>query len=288
MKPAVHLKTISLKSHAEYNERWLQDAIEANPSMLGLGELVVKDRERRHQRAGRLDLLLQNSENHSRYEVEIQLGPSDESHIIRTIEYWDIERRRYPQYEHTAVLIAEDITTRFLNVVSLFNGFIPIVALQLSAFDTEQGIGLHFTRVLDTNQLGFVDDDEETTKLVDRTFWEQKAATDTMSIADDMLNVVQEIAPSAELNYTQGYIGLKVDGKPFNIATFTPQKKAIRIDVRLDQSEEQDAELDNRNITSLGYDKVFHVYKLKFTKDEAQTHRDYLKVLFQQAYDRRK
>ena len=28
-----------------------------------------------------------------RYEVEIQLGRVDESHIIRTIEYWDIEKK---------------------------------------------------------------------------------------------------------------------------------------------------------------------------------------------------
>lgn len=42
--------------------------------------------------------------------------------MIRTIEYWDIERKRYPQYEHCAVIIAEDITSRFLNVIQLFNG----------------------------------------------------------------------------------------------------------------------------------------------------------------------
>jgi hypothetical protein len=28
-----------------------------------------------------------------RYEVELQLGRSDESHIIGTIEYWDLERK---------------------------------------------------------------------------------------------------------------------------------------------------------------------------------------------------
>jgi hypothetical protein len=28
-------------------------------------------------------------------------------------------------YEHTAVIVAEDVTSRFLNVISLFNGFIP-------------------------------------------------------------------------------------------------------------------------------------------------------------------
>ncbi len=31
-------------------------------------------------------------ETKRRYEVEVQLGPTDEAHIIRTIEYWDIER----------------------------------------------------------------------------------------------------------------------------------------------------------------------------------------------------
>ena len=45
----------------------------------------------------------------TRYEVEIQLGATDESHLIRTIEYWDIERRCYPQYEHVAVIAAEDV-----------------------------------------------------------------------------------------------------------------------------------------------------------------------------------
>ena len=49
-----------------------------------------------------------------RYKVEIRLGKTDECHIFRTIEYWDLERKRYPQYDHVAVFIAEDITSRFL------------------------------------------------------------------------------------------------------------------------------------------------------------------------------
>ena len=93
--------------------------IAEDPTMLGLGNLVLKDKERIQPRAGRLDLLLQDQdpETSHRYEVEVQLGSSDESHIIRAIEYWDIERKRYPQYKHSAVLIAEDITSRFLNIV---------------------------------------------------------------------------------------------------------------------------------------------------------------------------
>ena len=96
---------LTLKSHPELNERWVQDRIAEDPTILGLGDLVLRDRERTQPRAGRLDLLLQDPETNRRYEVELQLGATDEAHIIRTIEYWDIERKRYPQYDHCAVLV---------------------------------------------------------------------------------------------------------------------------------------------------------------------------------------
>lgn len=111
---------ISLKGHPELNERWVQERIAEDPSLLGLGDLILKDKERIHPQGGRLDILCQDAESNRRYEIEIQLGKSDESHIIRTIEYWDIERKRYPQYEHTAVLVAEEITSRFLNVIRTY------------------------------------------------------------------------------------------------------------------------------------------------------------------------
>lgn len=75
---------ISLKRHPTLTESWVQSLIAADPSILGLGELVLRDRERIHPKAGRLDLLLQNPETKRRYEVEIQLGATDEAHIIRT------------------------------------------------------------------------------------------------------------------------------------------------------------------------------------------------------------
>src|SRR5437879_1341219 len=104
-------------------------------------------------RAGRLDLLLQDSEGDRRYEVEVLLGSTDESHLIRTIEYWDVERKRYPQYDHYAVIVAEDITSRFLNVIGLFNGFIPLIALQMSALRFGDHISLVFTKVMDAMSL---------------------------------------------------------------------------------------------------------------------------------------
>ena len=140
---------LSLKDHPELNEKWVQDRIFEDPSILGLGDLIVKDRERQQPKAGRLDLLLQDPDDPTRYEVEIQLGKTDASHIIRTIEYWDIEKKRFPQYEHKAVIVAEDITGRFSNVINLFNGNIPLIALQMNALKFKDFISLTFTTVID-------------------------------------------------------------------------------------------------------------------------------------------
>lgn len=71
-------------------ETWLENQIAENPARLNLGEVEVRGRQRMQPRAGRLDLLLEDTENRKRYEVEIQLGKTDESHIIRAIEYWTL------------------------------------------------------------------------------------------------------------------------------------------------------------------------------------------------------
>jgi hypothetical protein len=64
----------SLKLHPSLDERWVQGLIAADPAILGLGDLVLRDKERIQPRAGTLDLLLQDAEKR-RYEVEVQLGP---------------------------------------------------------------------------------------------------------------------------------------------------------------------------------------------------------------------
>jgi hypothetical protein len=103
----VELRTLGL------DEKWLQDHIKDDPSLLGLGDLEIAGREHRQPAGGRIDFLMRDAEAETYYEVEIMLGALDETHIIRTIEYWDIERQRRPQFEHRAVIVAEDITARF-------------------------------------------------------------------------------------------------------------------------------------------------------------------------------
>ena len=67
---------ILLKNHPEFSETWLRDRIVEDPTILGLGEVEVKDVERLQPKAGRLDILMQDPETGKRYEVEIMLGNS--------------------------------------------------------------------------------------------------------------------------------------------------------------------------------------------------------------------
>jgi hypothetical protein len=195
----VKIERVAIRSHPELNERWVQDRIAEDPTILGLGDVVLKDKERIQPRAGRLDLLLQDADSNRRYEVEVQLGATDESHLVRTIEYWDIERKRYPQYDHVAVIVAEDITSRFLNVIGLFNGMIPIVAIQMNAMRLDDKIGLVFTTVLDQMTLGLVGDDEEVQETTDRNYWEARGSKKTVAMADKLLGIAKEFDPALEL-----------------------------------------------------------------------------------------
>ena len=54
---------ISLKSHPRLDEKWIQKLIENDPSILGLGDVYLRDKEHIQPNAGRLDLLLQDTDS---------------------------------------------------------------------------------------------------------------------------------------------------------------------------------------------------------------------------------
>jgi predicted transport protein len=287
MKNYTPAKLLSMKTEPTINEKWIQDQIEKDPSILGLGDdLQFRDRERRQPRAGRLDLLFEDDDRR-RYEVEIQLGATDESHVIRTIEYWDIERRRYPQYDHCAVIVAEDITSRFLNVISLFNGHIPLVAIKMQALEVGAHSTLVFTKVLDEIQLGF-DEEDQPGEPTDRSYWEKTAAKDTVKLVDRLLEHINELlATSLELNFNKQYIGIYRGKQPFNFVIFRPRKKFVNLDIRLDRSEDTDQELDNSDFDVMPYDKQFGNYRLRLTQADVEEFDDLLQRLLKDAYERR-
>jgi hypothetical protein len=283
MENFVKTEIISLKKDPDLNEKWVQARIAEDPSIIGLGDLNLKDTERPQPSGGRLDLLLHDPESNRRYEVELQLGKSDESHIIRTIEYWDYQRKLYPQYEHCAVLIAEDITSRFLNVISLFNGNIPFIAIQMKALRVNDGISLFFTTVIDQLSLGTEEEDNQ--EIVDRKYWESKGTKDSVKLADKVLNNIDSIAPGYGLNYNKHYIGLAKNGVSQNFITFLPRKKAMLVTFKHEKSEEIETILTESDLDVLSYDRQWKQYRLRLTDKDIEANKDALMKLTKLAFD---
>jgi hypothetical protein len=282
------LESVSIKRSEQLTEKWVQDQIADDPSLLGLGDLVLKDKERIQGNAGRLDILLQDLETLKRYEVEIQLGATDESHIIRTVEYWDIERKRYPQYEHAAVIVAEEITSRFLNVIQLFNGAIPLIALKMTAYKVGDQYALTFVKVLDELTYGLVDEDEPLADPTDRSFWESKRGTkQTLVITDALLKLVNDVEPKATLRYLKHYIGLEVAGAPMNFVTFIPRKVGVIMTIKIAQEKETDDQLEEAGIETLPYETQYRQYRVRIESQVNDKQKELLLRMMRQARESR-
>jgi len=253
---------ISLKNSSEYNEKWLQQKIEEDPSLIGLGDVEFRDTEKILVGGGRLDTILYDPEELKRYEVEIQLGKTDETHIIRTIEYWDIERKRNPQYEHCAVIIAEDITSRFLNVISLFNGFIPIIAIQVKAVKFGDKISLFFTKVLDETKFELLEEDI-VTETVNREYWEDRANKKMIKLVDTIISHLDDVKDDYNLKYNKHYIGIEKNGMANNFVNFKPRKSSVIVHIRLDKLEEYDNLIEEYDIDEMEYEKRFKQYRFR-------------------------
>jgi hypothetical protein len=201
-------KTLSIRD-CGHDEFWLQDQLYENPTILGLGDLVVLRREQRQSKGGRLDLLLQDPEDDTYYEVEVMLGATDESHIIRTIEYWDLEKRRFPNRKHVAVLVAESITRRFFNVVHLLSLSIPMVGIQANLIDADGKRALHFVKVVDL----FEDAEEEPEgrgEVYNEDWWKTNAPW-TIENAQSLVKALEKVFPKVELRFVKSYVSLLID-----------------------------------------------------------------------------
>ena len=190
--------TISIKE-AGFNEEWLQNQIWENPSRIGLGELESITKETAVSSGGRLDILLKDTETDAMYEVEVMLGETDPSHIIRTIEYWDLIRKKWPQRQHFGVLIAERITKRYFNVIQILSNNVPLIAIQANIIEIEDNKSLHFTKILDA----YEEPEEDligTSENIDEAFWEKKSKS--------VLNIAKKIYEKTKDIYEESKIGL--------------------------------------------------------------------------------
>jgi predicted transport protein len=183
-------------------------------------------------------------------------------------------------------LVAEDITSRFLNVISLFNGTLPIVALQMQAMKVADYTTLVFTKVMDELSRGLEEEDEPETAPADRSYWEKRGSKSTMQLSDELFAIAREIDSSLELQYNRHYIGLFKAGQPFNFIVFKPRKSAVNLEIKMPRSDAVDKKIEEAGIDVLPYTK-WGRYRLSLEVEDVAKHRDLLKQLMQTAYQLR-
>jgi hypothetical protein len=241
---------------AGFDEYWLQGQIYDNPACLGLGELDGLTRERRQSSGGRLDILLKNPEDDSMYEVEVMLGETDETHIIRTLEYWDNEKRRWPQRQHFAVLVAEHINRRFFNVIHLLSNAIPIIAIQVSLLENNGKKSLFFTKVLDTYEEIEDGTSVDDTKY-DESFWLNKSKW-TLETAKTLVGVAADVFTEPALHCVKNYIAISVAGNNYLwLRKRSMNKSLLRFNIAETMQDEAIALLDGSNISYVQKSQAF-------------------------------
>jgi hypothetical protein len=213
--------------------------------------------------------------------VVIQLGATDESHIILAIEYWNIEKSRYPQYEHVAVIVAEDITSRFLNVISLFNKAIPLIALQLCALDVGGLLTISATTVLDLVRIAPRRTTSQARPPTAATG--SAAALRRPSRSPTRSSPWSTRSPRHALKYDKHYVGLTRDGIVDNFMQFRPRRENAIVDFRIPRGGGVTALIDDSGVDSLDYDKRYGRYRLRLTAKDVTAYRDLLRELVQRA-----
>ena len=278
------VQIVPVKSLPNGSERFIQDLIAEDPSVLTLGNLILREKERTQPSGGRLDILLEDAEGQSWYEVEIQLGPTNETHIIRTIEYWDRERRRYPDIRHTAVIVAEEINGRFFNVISLFNQQIPLVALKVIAFKQGDQFGVLFTKILDYEPRG-AEESEAPSLKADRQYWEKRSGTFALKAAEKFIEfATKSIDSTVAARYNKAYIGTTVKGEASNFTVYYPQKNALRLSIKCKQRDDFDKQLEEKVIRWTYDNGPYAGYSLILSEAEIAEHDSLIKKMIVESY----
>ncbi|MBR2187548.1 MAG: hypothetical protein IJ857_09435, partial [Lachnospiraceae bacterium] len=192
--------------------------------------------------------------------------------IIRTIEYWDTEKKRYPQYDHCAVIVAEEITGRFMNVINLFNGAIPLIALQMTAYKVGDEISLTFTKVIDKITPGT--DEEDEYEITDRLYWENHSTKKMLKTVDDIFADLAEYVTGYELKYNKFYIGISKDGVAKNFISFKPKKSFLYLIFKANEDKQLSDKLEEAGL-DITYESRWKQYRIKLIDfDDYKKHRD--------------
>ncbi len=159
-----------------------------------------------------------------------------------------------------------------------------MVAVQMQALKYGDKVSLICTTVVDQMRLGLVDEDEEVQEITDRSYWENRGSKSTLVMTDGLLEIIKTIDPALELKYNKFYIGLAKEGKPSNFVIFRPKKNFLRLEPRLDRSDQMQERLETEGLDVMDYEDRWGRYRIRLSKGDVKKHAEFLTKLLGEAH----
>jgi hypothetical protein len=137
---------------------------------------------------------------------------------------------------------------------------------------------------MDEMKLGLVDEDEEVRVPADRAYWEKRGSKATVAMADQVFGWLHDLDPGLELKYNKFYIGLAKDGRSNLFVLLRPQKVGLRVEIRLERSDEIQAQLEAAGLNVIDYDERWGHYRMNLSAADLTKHKALLIALMKQAH----
>jgi hypothetical protein len=87
------------------------------------------------------------------------------------------------------------------------------------------------------------------------------------------------------LKYNKFYIGLAKNGQPSNFLIFRPKRDWVRLEPRLEKSEDIQHKLEEAEVDLMDYDTRWGRYRIRLAKGDLEKHEVLLQELMRRAYE---
>ena len=108
-------------------------------------------------------------------------------------------------------------------MIRLLNRAVPVIALQLSAFELDASVGLHFIKVLDIYEETETPDDGPA-EGSSRGDWEKRSSPQSLAVMDNVIEMLTKAGLRPQVTYNKFHVALGTTGYQF--AWFHPRKAA--------------------------------------------------------------
>jgi hypothetical protein len=104
-------------------------------------------------------------------------------------------------------------------------------------------------------------------------------------MTDELFAKLKAADPQLELKYNKFYIGLAKNGEPTTFVLFRPKKEWLRVELRLEKTDEMDARLDEAGLDVMDYDARWGKYRVRITRNDFKKHEELLRELMLKAHE---